>query len=114
VAGFLGLALFEQYNGLVGELRADLKHFNETAADFARKDEVRRLRDQVKEATREAGASAADRARLEHELGASEAARAEQARAVQRLRERVAYVEGLHGGRAAPASAAGAADAGDR
>jgi hypothetical protein len=98
-AGLVGLALFDQYNGLVGELRADLKHFNESSADLAHKDELRRLRDQLKELTRDVNAVSADRTRLEQELRASEQARADQAREVQRLRERLAYVEGLHAGR---------------
>jgi hypothetical protein len=109
-AAFVGLALFEQYNGVVNELRADLKHFNEASAQLATKDELRRLRDQVKEVSREAGVQAADRARLERELVASEQARADQAREVQRLRERVAYVEGQHAGRANSIGAPGAGE----
>jgi septal ring factor EnvC (AmiA/AmiB activator) len=109
-AGLLGLALFDQYNGLVSELRADLKHFNESSAELARKEELRRLRDQLKEVARDINVVSADRSRLEQELRASEQARADQAREVQRLRERLAYVEGLHAGRPTPMSAAGPSD----
>jgi septal ring factor EnvC (AmiA/AmiB activator) len=102
--GLIGLALFEQYNGLISELRGDLKHFNEASAQLAQKEEVRRVRDQMKELNRDVSMTAADRARLEQELRSSEQSRAEQARELQRLRERVAYLEGLHGARPGPAA----------
>jgi hypothetical protein len=46
--GFVGLALFEQYNGMVTELRHDLKNFNETTAELVKKDSLQRLRDQLR------------------------------------------------------------------
>src|SRR5260370_40761828 len=40
VFGFIALALFEQYNSMLGELRSDLKHFNETSSQFVKKENV--------------------------------------------------------------------------
>src|SRR5438034_502428 len=42
--GFIGLTLFGQYNDSLNELRRDLKHFNETAADLVKKESLQRLR----------------------------------------------------------------------
>src|SRR5947209_4875493 len=36
--GFVALALFEQYNGMVSEMRTDLKHFNETQSNFVKRE----------------------------------------------------------------------------
>src|SRR5437667_12193078 len=69
--GFIGLALFEQYNGMIIELRSDLKHFNEISADFVKKDSLQRLRDQLKERFKELEESGTARTQIETELRAS-------------------------------------------
>ena len=92
--GFIALALFEQYNSSLAELRGDLKHFNETSGEFVKQESLRRTRDQVKECLHEMHASSLARAQLEQELRASEKARDELAKEMQRLRERLATVEG--------------------
>lgn len=92
--GFIGLALFEQYNGMLTELRNDLKHFNETSVEFAKKDSLQRLRDQLKERFKEMEQSNVVREQLASELRASEKAREEMARELQRVRERLAFLEG--------------------
>jgi hypothetical protein len=103
--GFIGLALFEQYNGMLTELRNDLKHFNETSVEFAKKDSLQRLRDQLKERFKEMDQSNVMRERLAAELRASERAREEMARELQRMRERLAYLEGRQAATAVAAPA---------
>ena len=92
--GFVALALFEQYNGMVSELRSDLKHFNETSSEFVKKDSLQKIRDKMWDCLKEMQASNVARAQLEQELKASEKARTEMASELQRMRERLAYVEG--------------------
>jgi hypothetical protein len=92
--GFIGLALFEQYNSMLVELRNDLKHFNETAVEFAKKDSLQRLRDQLKERFKELDQSNGVREHLGAELRASEKAREEMGHELQRMRERLAFLEG--------------------
>jgi hypothetical protein len=92
--GLIGLALFEQYNGMISELRNDLKHFNETSSQYVKKESVQRYREQMKECLKEAQASNMARAQLEQELRASERAREETAGELQRMRERMAFLEG--------------------
>jgi hypothetical protein len=92
--GFIALALFEQYNSMLGELRADLKHFNETVAEFVKRDSFQRFRDQVKERMKEVEQSNLAKARLEQELKVSEKAREDLMHDMQRLRERLAFMEG--------------------
>jgi hypothetical protein len=94
VVGFIALALFEQYNSGLNELRNDLKHFNETSGGFVRREALQRFKDQVREHFKERQADSALRAHLEQELRASEKARDEMAHELQRLRERLAFVEG--------------------
>jgi hypothetical protein len=94
VLGFIALALFEQYNGLVSELRSDLKHFNETSADFVKRDNFQRFRDQLRERLRGLQEVSADKVRLEQELKLSEHAREEMASELQHMRERLAFLEG--------------------
>ncbi len=94
VIGFIAMLLFEQYNGLVAELRADLKHFYETQSELVRKDALRHFHERLREFTKEVEASNIARAQMEHELRASERAREELTRELQRLRERLASVEG--------------------
>jgi hypothetical protein len=97
--GLLGLGLFEQYNGMISELRADLKHFNETAGEYVKKDRLQKLKDLVKESSKEISASSAAREQLERELRASERAREEMAKELQHMRERLAYLEGFRASR---------------
>src|SRR5262249_42502583 len=59
--GFIGLAMFEQYNGMLTELRNDLKHFNEVSAEFVKKESMQRLRDQLKVSFKEIEESAVAR-----------------------------------------------------
>jgi hypothetical protein len=102
--GFVALALFEQYNGMLSELRGDLKHFNETASEFVKKDTLERVREHAREATNEIHASHAARTQLEQELKASEKAREEMAHELRQMRERLAYLEGRLAGPSATAS----------
>jgi len=92
--GFVGLALFEQYNSCLTELRGDLKHFNEISGDLVKKDTLQRYREQLKDMYKEMQTNNAARAQLEQELKSSEHSREEMAREVQQMRERLAYVEG--------------------
>jgi hypothetical protein len=94
VIGFVALALFEQYNGMLTELRNDLKHFNETSSEFVKKENVQRYRDEMKTCTKEIQASSAARTLLEQELRASEKTRDEMAHELQHMRERLAFLEG--------------------
>lgn len=94
IAGLIALGLFEQYNGMLAELRTDLKRFNELSAEYVKRDQLQRCREQVWQNTKELQAVNAARLPLEHELRASERCREELAKEMQRLRERLAYVEG--------------------
>jgi hypothetical protein len=96
VVGFIGYALFEQYNACLAELRNDLKHFNETASGFVHKDDFQRFRDQNKEHVKELHTAGVYRAQLEHELQNAEKARDEMAQELRHIRERIAFVEGQH------------------
>jgi hypothetical protein len=96
VVGFIGYALFEQYNASLAELRNDLKHFNETASGFVHKDDFQRFRDQTKEHVKELHTANVYRAQLEHELHTAEKAREEMAQELRQIRERIAFVEGQH------------------
>jgi hypothetical protein len=92
--GFVALALFEQYNGMIGELRNDLKHFNETQGNFVKREYFEKFREKSREGFRELREIKAERAQLEQELKTSQKARAELAKELQHLRERLAFVEG--------------------
>jgi hypothetical protein len=94
VLGFGALTLFEQYNGMVSELRSDLKHFNETSSEYVKRDSFQRFRDQTKERFKELQESNLAKYRLEMELKASEKSREELTVEVRRLRERIAFLEG--------------------
>lgn len=98
--GLIGLGLFEQYNGMLSELRTDLKHFNETSSEYVKKDRLQKCWERLKECTKEMGASAVARERLEQELKAGERTREDMAKEMQRLRERLAYLEGMKAGTA--------------
>jgi hypothetical protein len=94
VIGFVALALFEQYNGMLSELRTDLKHFNETSGEFVKKENVQKYREEMKNCTKEIQASSAARTLLEQELRSSEKVREEMAHELQHMRERLAFLEG--------------------
>jgi hypothetical protein len=94
IVGFIAMLLFEQYNDSQTELRNDLKHFNEIAADLVKKDRLRHCIEHLKESFKELQEAKAARVRMEQELQASESERKELARELQRLHERVASVEG--------------------
>jgi hypothetical protein len=97
LAGFAALTLFEQASGVITELRTDLKHFNETSADYVKREQIMRCWEQVRELSKEAAAANAARALQDQELKASERSREELTRDVQRLRVRLAYLEGRIG-----------------
>jgi hypothetical protein len=92
--GFIALALFEQYNGMISEMRADLKHFNETSSEYVKKDTFQRFRERLRDSMKEMQEANTARAHLEQELKASEKAREIMFQEIQRMRERLAYVEG--------------------
>ena len=94
VLGFIALALFEQYNSYLGELRADLKHFNEVSGEFVKKERLRKCIDHVIECKKELETSRHSRAELERELTTMRKERDEMSRELQRLRERLATIEG--------------------
>lgn len=94
VIGFIALAAFEQYNGMLSELRADLKHFNETSGDYVKRDSFQRIREQMKDWYKEMQTVHGVQAQLEQELRASEKAREAMVHELQQMRERLAYVEG--------------------
>ncbi|HEV3261840.1 MAG TPA: hypothetical protein VG013_33630 [Gemmataceae bacterium] len=97
--GLIGLAMFEQYNGMLSELRSDLKHFNEISGEFVKKDRMQRCWDRMREYSREVAAASMAREQTERELQASERAREEMTKEMQQLRERLAYLEGLRAAR---------------
>ncbi len=92
--GFVALALFEQYNGMVSELRNDLKHFNETQSNFVKREYFEKFREKSREGFHELREIKSERAQLEQELKISEKARADMARELQHMRERLAFLEG--------------------
>jgi hypothetical protein len=97
VVGFVGLALFQQYNSALSELRADLKHFNEVSGELVKKESLRRCIDHLIECKKELQTATASRATLEREFEDCKKDRAEMAREVQHLRERLAALEGSRG-----------------
>jgi hypothetical protein len=100
--GFIGLALFEQYNDSLAELRHDLKHFNENSGDLVKKESLRRYRDQLKKCSQEVREAREAQLLMNSERTASEAARKEAARELQLIRERLAAVEGRQAATAIP------------
>lgn len=92
--GFVALALFEQYNSCLTELRGDLKHFNEISADLVKKESMRRCYDTVKECKQELHAVRTTRTDLDKESALYRKDREELLRELQKLRERLAAVEG--------------------
>jgi hypothetical protein len=94
--GFIAFALFEQYNSGLCELRNDLKHFNEAYGAFVQKDNFQKFREKVREQFKELRTAGVVKAQLQQELRACEKAREEMAHELQRIRERLAFVEGQH------------------
>lgn len=92
--GFVALALFEQYNSGLTELRGDLKHFNEVSADLVKKESLRRCYDLVKDCKEELHAAHAAKTEMDREAARYQKDRDELVRELQRLRERLAAVEG--------------------
>src|SRR5262249_8514397 len=92
--GFILLALFEQYNDSLSELRHDLKHFNESSGDLVKKESMHRFMSHIKNCYKELHEAQASRKLRERELRASEADRRELTHEPQQLRERLASVEG--------------------
>jgi hypothetical protein len=112
VLGFVAMFLYQEYSESLTELRRDLKHFNQTSAEYVRKDELQgrttalwtRLRE-LKAGNAEGvkdlhalalanGARDTKVAELERQLKVLEEERREMGRELQRLRERLARVEG--------------------
>lgn len=94
VLSFVAMIGFEQYSGMLSELRNDLKHFNETSADYVKKDSFQRFRDLLRDCYKQTQAANLARAQLEEELKESKKARQDLERELQHLREQLAYVEG--------------------
>ena len=92
--GWIALMLFEQYNASLAELRNDLKHFHEARAELVNKENMRKLYDHFKDSLKELQASAAAREALQRQLQDSDKGRRVMARELQRMRERLAGVEG--------------------
>jgi hypothetical protein len=92
--GLVALTIFQLYNDSLNELRRDLKHFNEASADLVKKESLDRFRGKVAECSQRVHATAAARAQVERDLLASEGQRKALESELQRLRERLAAVEG--------------------
>ena len=92
--GFIALALFEQYNSVLSEFRADLKHFNETSSEYVRRESFQRFREHFRESMKELHEAELTRVRLEQELRASEKAREELALELRQMREHLAFLDG--------------------
>jgi hypothetical protein len=110
--GFIALALFEQYNDSINELQRDLKHFNEVSADHVKKEDLRHRMSHVMDAlkalqamdvnlTKElhgthlaATVRDARLVQLEQEVKRIDDERRDLVKELQRLRERLAMVEG--------------------
>jgi len=97
-AGFVLLTLYQQYDNSVTELERDLKHFNESCAGLVRKDEFSNRTKTQWEALQKLDKSLNEKSErislLEHEAKVHEQQDRELAREVQRLRERLAAMEG--------------------
>jgi septal ring factor EnvC (AmiA/AmiB activator) len=100
LAGLIGLGLFEQYNSMLSELRGDLKRFNETSAEYVKREQMQRCWEKLRQVDKELNAANTARVPLEQELKACERSRDELTKELQRLRERLAYLEGQQAARA--------------
>jgi hypothetical protein len=92
--GWIALMLFDQYNASLAELRNDLKHFHEARAELVTKEKFRKVIDLLKDNFKELQASTAAREALHEQLKDSEKSRRVMARELQRIRERLAGIEG--------------------
>jgi chromosome segregation ATPase len=90
----VALMLFDQYNAGLAELRNDLKHFHEARAELVSKESFRKLREHLKDCFKELHTAVTSREALQRQLRDSEKGRKTVARELQRLRERLAAVEG--------------------
>ena len=112
IVGFVALTLYQSYSDSLMELHRDLKHFNETSADYVKKSSLQNrmtwLKDNFKdirdaeantakdlEGVRAANIRREERMKvLEEKLQAFDAERKTLGAEVQRLREELAKVEG--------------------
>ncbi len=92
--GFIGLSLFDQYNHSLNELQRDIKHFHEVSGNLVKKESLQRCYDRLGECLKELQTSIAARGQMERELEMAQKDRRELEREVQRMRERLALVEG--------------------
>jgi hypothetical protein len=97
-AGFVLLTLYQQYDNSVTELERDLKHFNESCAGLVRKEELSNRTKTQWEAIQKLDKTLNEKSErislLEHEAKFHEQQDRELLREVQRLRERLAAIEG--------------------
>lgn len=101
IGGMVLITIYQNLNGGLNEVRNDLKHLTVTSGDQVKKDELHNritpLWTTIKElqAAKEAGAVRDGRMTyLEQQLKAGDEERRELVRQLQRLRERLATVEG--------------------
>lgn len=98
VFGFVALTLYQQYNDSLTELRNDLKRFHITCGDLVKKDEMHNRMTHVYTKVKELSDNSSDGKShlmlMEHQMKVSEEERRELTHEVQRLRERLAAVEG--------------------
>jgi hypothetical protein len=92
--GFVVLTFYQQYNDSLNELRRDLNHFHEASGELVKKESLRKCREKLIECLKELRDSAAMRAQVERDLQTSQEERKEMIRELQRVRERLASVEG--------------------
>jgi hypothetical protein len=93
--GPIPVALFQQYNGLVSELRTDLKHFDDTSGENVKKAKLEKCRAAIKQCSREIKTWGLAKEVIERELKASEKEKMELATELCRLRERLVYLDGI-------------------
>jgi len=96
--GFVLLTLYQQYDNSVTELQRDVKHFNESCADLVKKEEIKGRFKTFWELMDKQGKELNEKSQrltlLEHDLTTREEERKQLAIEVQRLRERMARLEG--------------------
>lgn len=96
--GFVALTLYQQYNDGINELQRDLKHFNTASTELVRKEEFHNrlspLWGQMQKLEKQLNEKSERLVLLEHQLKTTEEIRKEQTRELQRLRERLAALEG--------------------
>jgi hypothetical protein len=96
--GFVALTFYQQYNDSVVEMQRDLKHFNTTCAELVKKDEFANRTKVFWGRMEKLEKAVSDKSErlllLEHLLKENEEERKQLSHEVQRLRERLATVEG--------------------